>query len=113
MIMREKIFASRFVFKTKNNTTFIDDAMLAAFPNSEWNEVRNCSTFESKSLFKAIAERLFENADDVLASAKSPLFDVLSEHEVVLTFCSVHPIESQITPLHELLTYEYYIELNE
>jgi hypothetical protein len=85
--MNVKNVGTTLIFKTKDASVYIDNAMLAAFPQAEWNEVQSRSTFKSESLFSAIADALFENAADV-KSKVNHLFDVMSENEVVLNIDS-------------------------
>lgn len=68
-------------FETTNDQTTIDEAMLAAFPHTEWCEVRSRSTFESPSLCDAIIDRYFANADQLKASIAHE-FDMRNEFEV-------------------------------
>lgn len=39
--MNVKNVGTTLIFKTKDASVYIDDAMLAAFPQAEWNEVQN------------------------------------------------------------------------
>ena len=79
-------------FRTKADDVYIDDAMLAVFPQAEWNEVQNRSTFKSESLCNLILATYFENADAV-KSDMTHEFDVFTENIVELTiFSKVKPI---------------------
>lgn len=79
-------------FKTKDEQVYIDDAMLAVFPQAEWNEVRNRSTFKSDSLCSLILTTYFKNADEVKRDMTHE-FDVFTENIVELTiFSDVKPI---------------------
>ena len=74
-------------FRTKADDVYIDDAMLAVFPQAEWNEVQNRSTFKSESLCNLILTAYFENADAVKSDITHE-FDVYSENLVQLTIIS-------------------------
>lgn len=89
-------------FRTKDESIYIDDAMLAAFPQAEWNEVRNRSTFKSNSLCSMILTTYFKNADEVKRDMTHE-FDVFTENIVELTiFSKVKPIMREKT-LHDVL----------
>ena len=89
-------------FRTKADDVYIDDAMLAVFPQAEWNEVQNRSTFKSESLCNLILTAYFENADAV-KSDMTHEFDVFTENIVQLTiFSKVKPILREKT-LQDLL----------
>ena len=96
MMIDEKI-VTVLEFRTKDESIYIDDAMLAAFPQAEWNEVRNRSTFKSDSLCNLILTTYFKNADEVKRDMTHE-FDVFDEHCVQLTILSaVKPIVRQRT----------------
>lgn len=79
-------------FRTKADDVYIDDAMLAVFPQAEWNEVQNRSTFKSESLCRLLLDCYFENADAV-KSDMTHEFDVFSENIVeLIIFSKVKPI---------------------
>ena len=89
-------------FRTKADDVYIDDAMLAVFPQAEWNEVQNRSTFKSESLCNLILTAYFENADAVKSDITHE-FDVYSENLVQLTIISAEkPILREKT-LQDLL----------
>ena len=89
-------------FRTKDDNVQIDDAMLAVFPQAEWNEVQNRSTFKSESLCRLLLDCYFENADAV-KSDMTHEFDVFTENIVELTiFSKVKPILREKT-LQDLL----------
>lgn len=84
-------------FRTKADDVYIDDAMLAVFPQAEWNEVQNRSTFKSESLCNLILTAYFENADAVKSDITHE-FDVYSENLVQLTIISAEkPILRETT----------------
>ena len=84
-------------FRTKDENVQIDDAMLAVFPQAEWNEVQNRSTFKSESLCNLILTTYFENADAV-KSDMTHEFDVFTENIVQLTiFSKAKPILRAVT----------------
>lgn len=79
-------------FRTKDENVQIDDAMLAVFPQAEWNETRNCSTFKSDSLCSLLFTTFFKNADEVKCDMTHE-FDVFTENIVKLTiFSKVKPL---------------------
>ena len=83
--------------RTKDESIYIDDAMLAAFPQAEWNEEGRCSTFKSDSLCNLILATYFKNANEVKRDMTHE-FDVFDEHCVQLTiFSAVKPIVRQRT----------------
>ena len=95
--MIEEKIVTMLEFHTKADDVYIDDAMLAVFPQAEWNEVRNRSTFQSKSLCTLLLATYFENADAV-KSAMTHEFDVFTENIVQLTiFSKVKPILRAVT----------------
>jgi hypothetical protein len=101
MMIEEKI-VTVLEFRTKADDVYIDDAMLAVFPQAEWDEVQNSSTFKSDSLCNLILTTYFENADAV-KSDMTHEFDVFTENIVQLTiFSKVKPILREKT-LQDLL----------
>lgn len=89
-------------FRTKDENVQIDNAMLAVFPQTEWNEIRNCSTFKSDSLCSLLLTTFFKNADEVKCDMTHE-FDVYSENLVQLTIISAEkPILREKT-LQDLL----------
>ena len=101
MMIEEKI-VTVLEFRTKADDVYIDDAMLAVFPQVEWNEVQNRSTFKNESLCNLILTAYFENADAV-KSDMTHEFDVFTENIVELTiFSKVKPILREKT-LQDLL----------
>lgn len=94
-------------FRTKDEQVHIDDAMLAAFPQAEWNEVRSRSTFKSDSLCNLILTTYFKNADEVKCDIIHE-FDVFTEHIVELTiFSKVKPIMREKTVQDVLPTLQF------
>lgn len=94
-------------FKTKDENVHIDDAMLAAFPQAEWNEVRNRSTFKSDSLCNLILTTYFENADEVKRDMTHEFY-VFSENIVELTiFSKIKPIMREKTVQDVLPTLQF------
>ena len=90
--MIEEKIVTMLEFRTKDENVYIDDAMLAVFPQAEWNEVQNRSTFKSESLCNLILTAYFENADAV-KSDMTHEFDVFTENIVELTiFSKVKPL---------------------
>lgn len=89
-------------FRTKDENVQIDDAMLAVFPQAEWNEVQNRSTFKSESLCNLILTAYFENADAVKSDITHE-FDVYSENLVQLTIISVEKPVLREKTLQDLL----------
>ena len=95
--MIEEKIVTALEFRTKDENVYIDDAMLAVFPQAEWNEVQNRSTFKSESLCNLLLAAYFENADAV-KSDMTHEFDVFDEHCVQLTiFSKVKPILRAVT----------------
>lgn len=94
-------------FRTKDENVYIDDAMLAVFPQAEWNEERRRSTFKSDSLCSLILTTYFENADEVKRDMTHE-FDVFTEHIVELTiFSNVKPILREKTLQDVLPTLQF------
>lgn len=89
-------------FRTKDENVYIDDAMLAVFPQAEWNEVQNRSTFKSESLCNLILTAYFENADAVKSDITHE-FDVYSENLVQLTIISAEKPVLRETTLQDRL----------
>lgn len=89
-------------FRTKDENVQIDDAMLAVFPQAEWNEVQNRSTFKSESLCRLLLDCYFENADAV-KSDMTHEFDVYSENLVQLTIISAEKPVLRETTLQDRL----------
>lgn len=89
-------------FRTKADDVYIDDAMLAVFPQAEWNEVQNRSTFKSESLCNLILTAYFENADAVKSDITHE-FDVYSENLVQLTIISAEKPVLRETTLQDRL----------
>lgn len=94
-------------FRTNADDVYIDDAMLAVFPQAEWNEVRNHSTFKSNSLCNMILTAYFENADEVKFDMTHE-FDVFTENIVELTiFSTVKPLLREKTLQDVLPTLQF------
>lgn len=94
-------------FRTKDEQVHIDDAMLAAFPQAEWNEESRRSTFKSDSLCNLILTTYFENADEVKRDMTHE-FDVFTENIVELTiFSKAKPIMREKTVQDVLPTLQF------
>lgn len=99
-----ELFGTILEFRTKEENVHIDDAMLAVFPQAEWNEVGNSSTFESNSLCRLILDTYFENANAVIAAkGMTHEFDVLSENCVLLKIISAVKPTLRETTLQDIL----------
>ena len=99
-----ELFGTILEFRTKEENVHIDDAMLSVFPLAEWNEVGNCSTFESNSLCRLILDTYFENANAVIAAkGMTHEFDVLSENCVLLKIISAVKPTLRETTLQDTL----------
>ena len=83
-----KKFVTKMIFKTSDPENKIDTAMLARFPEGEWREVRERSSFESLPLLRPIVEHYFDNAQEILSSLAMHLFDTIYDNEVILIFTS-------------------------
>ena len=75
---------TRLVFKTTDENSNIQEAMLATFPEAEWNESRKASCFKSFSLRNYLIDALFENADEAKREVLHE-FDVYSENMLVFS----------------------------
>lgn len=75
---------TRLAFKTTDENSNIQEAMLAAFPEAEWNESREASCFKSFSLRNYLIDTLFENADDAKREVAHE-FDVYSDNMLVFS----------------------------
>lgn len=105
-MIKEKI-VTMLEFRTKADDVYIDDAMLAVFPQAEWNEVRNRSTFQSESLCNLLLASYVANADAVKRDMIHE-FDVYDEHCVQLTITSAaKPILREITLQNVLPTLQF------
>lgn len=97
-------------FRTKDENVYIDDAMHAVFPLAQWNEVRNRSTFQSKSLCDLLLATYFKNADAVKCDMTHE-FDVFDEHCVQLTiFSKAKPILREKTLQDVLPTLQFTLQ---
>lgn len=94
-------------FKTKDEQVYIDDAMLAVFPQAEWNQANDCSTFKSDSLCSLILTTYFKNASKIKRDMTHE-FDVFTENIVELTIISkVKPILREKTIENVLPTLQF------
>lgn len=105
--MTDEKIVTMLEFRTKNERVYIDDAMLAVFPQAEWNEESRRSTFKSDSLCHLILTTYFENADEVKRDMTHE-FDVFTENIVELTiFSKVKPIMREKTVQDVLPTLQF------
>ncbi|MBR2424807.1 MAG: hypothetical protein IKM41_01715 [Tidjanibacter sp.] len=79
--MSKAQFITTLLFESTNDQTTINNALTAAFPNTECPANLPFVTFESESLCDAIIDCYFANADQLKASVAHE-FDMRNEFEV-------------------------------
>ena len=77
---------TRIAFKTTKGNKNIKDAIISMFPQAEWNETRQASSFKSLSLCSYLLDTIFENAKDAKQEV-AHLFDVYSDNMLVFSLC--------------------------
>ena len=91
-------FVTTLTFKTTSEHIYIDDALLATFPNAQWSETNKRPAFRSDSLSDALVGAYFENAERVKTHMTHE-FDVYSEHKVTLNvFSDIQPRFRRLNP---------------
>ena len=107
--MIEQKIVTMLEFKTKDEKVNIDDAMLAVFPQAEWNQASDCSTFKSNSLCNLILTTYFKNAVEIKRDMTHE-FDVFTENIVELTiFSKAKPILREKTIENVLPALQFYL----